>query len=1099
VRTVAESQTVVGSGDTGTMSRGARIGLSMVAALIVLLGAALRLVALDHLPPGLHFDEAVYGLLAEDIRGGARPVFFGSYTGREPLYMYAMAALFAMLGPSTWAIRLTSALAGTVTVALVFALGRALFGPRAAVGAALAVALSFWHLVVSRNGYPNVLIPPLAAASAWWLWRGWNGGRRRDWAVGGALAGLVLYTYLAARFWPVFLVALMGWAAVVEPGRMRRRVGGIALAVLAMLLVFAPLGAHFARHPADFWERASQVLASQELDGAALWAAYAKNARETAAGFLGRGDPRWHYNLPGRPMVAGMWGLLFVAGVATCIVRVRQVRFALVPLWIAVMALPGILTLELQPAGQRMFGIVPAVALACGLGASTLADGAAAVAARLRSGSAVSYGRRRSALAPRGAALAAVLALGALLPGDLGLAGAVPAYRDWSGRLETAHIFNADYAAMARMALGDVEAGRTVVMLSEHYRHPTVAFVAPELAESAVWADPRVAVPIPARGTDEIAYYAPLSYLPEDAPALAWLAGNALEATRWSVDTGTGVARPSAVAPPARGQTALEASTSEGDEPRPIVTDFLRFVLRADAGAWLDVEPQRGMDRTDDAPALRRLVLGDIVAVRPPTATEGDVRVFERNRPAVVPVHWQVMAPPPADAGLRLVLRMTDGEGRGMAQADDEGYLAVEWRPGDRVVQWFALPIERTMPPGEYSLELRLVDSSGRALPATLIEGAESGQEGRVAHLDPVGALQALRSTPAGAPIGGLRLLPEGRIRATEDELKGALLRWPQEGDPHAGLALLSAGPLPAEPVPPGACFDLVLAWARTGASEAAPIADPDTFELSLAPGRTRRVGALEPSWTATGPGALVQSLAVAPSHPVADWRERERLTGRYRVCAPADPLAKEYRVMLRRVTTRDSPAVDDWLALGTVAVADVARVSSLPPGVTARPEATFNELWEPCSTCAIAQRATPRAILRGVHVAWPGAPGGQDGALVVTLWWQALSRFPDVHAERVIQAFVHLEGPGGELLAQDDGPLGGSARPPAGWQLDEIVPVRHELPLPNGIAAEGLTLGIGLYDPVTGERYQLVDSEQTPGDDKLRLPIVDPSRVNDR
>ena len=127
---------------------------------------ALRVVVLGRYPPGLHFDEAVYGLLARDILDGARPVFFSASTGREPLYMYLCAALFAAIGPTALAIRLTSAFAGTATVALTFALGRALFSRRAGLVAAGLVAVHYWHLTVSRNAYPNILIPPIEAAAA---------------------------------------------------------------------------------------------------------------------------------------------------------------------------------------------------------------------------------------------------------------------------------------------------------------------------------------------------------------------------------------------------------------------------------------------------------------------------------------------------------------------------------------------------------------------------------------------------------------------------------------------------------------------------------------------------------------------------------------------------------------------------------------------------------------------------------------------------------------------------------------------------------------------------------------------------------------------
>ena len=200
-----------------------RWGIASALGTLLVIGGIVRFVALDQFPPGLHFDEAVYGLLARDILHGARPVFFSAWTGREPLYMYLMAGIQAIVGVNTLAIRLTSALIGLATLPLTYLLGRDLFNRRVALLATGLIAVNYWHLTVSRNGYPNILIPPLEALSFYFLWRGYRRGadERRitddertttstsslvvgrsslvnssgfDFLLGGIFAGLVLYT-----------------------------------------------------------------------------------------------------------------------------------------------------------------------------------------------------------------------------------------------------------------------------------------------------------------------------------------------------------------------------------------------------------------------------------------------------------------------------------------------------------------------------------------------------------------------------------------------------------------------------------------------------------------------------------------------------------------------------------------------------------------------------------------------------------------------------------------------------------------------------------------------------------------------------------------
>ncbi len=66
---------------------------------VTLLGAFLRLYRLDVLPPGVHYDEDVYGLQGQSIYEGHFPVFFQSYTGREPFYMHLVALVYLFTGP----------------------------------------------------------------------------------------------------------------------------------------------------------------------------------------------------------------------------------------------------------------------------------------------------------------------------------------------------------------------------------------------------------------------------------------------------------------------------------------------------------------------------------------------------------------------------------------------------------------------------------------------------------------------------------------------------------------------------------------------------------------------------------------------------------------------------------------------------------------------------------------------------------------------------------------------------------------------------------------------------------------------------------------
>lgn len=471
--------------------------LALVA--ITLAGAALRLVRLGSVPPGLHFDEAVYGLMARDIVSGHYPLYFPTYTGREPLYMYLMAAVFRMVGISALGIRLTSALIGIATIPLVYLLMRSLHSPRVGLLAAALTALSYWHLTVSRNGYPNILIPPIECLAIYCLWRGYRRTHLGWLVLGGAWVGLVLYTYLAARFFPLTVALIFAYVLAVDRERSWRRMGGLALAALAALAVFAPLGVYFLRHPEFFVERASQVLIFREVHAGEQTRLLLHNVLRSLGGFFIEGDARWHFNLALRPIFTLAVAPFFVLGVGVTLRRWRRPEYALLILWTLGMMTPAVLTDDGMPQGQRMFGITPAI---FGLAALGL-DAAWAWASRR-----VSHMRAARLWRATGYGLLTALLLfeSASVGWDY--------FGRWARDVNTFYAFDSDYVLLARRARQELDAGSVVVIQSLHYMHPAVLFLEPPVSEAALWSVGDKTLAIPHRPQGALRYVWPPKYNP---------------------------------------------------------------------------------------------------------------------------------------------------------------------------------------------------------------------------------------------------------------------------------------------------------------------------------------------------------------------------------------------------------------------------------------------------------------------------------------------------------------------------------------------------------------------------------------------------------
>jgi 4-amino-4-deoxy-L-arabinose transferase-like glycosyltransferase len=80
-------------------------------ALIALVAIVLRVNAIDRLPPGLFSDEAVEGLDALDVWAGNFQIWFHAGLGREPLFVYLVAASYALFGVTPLTTRLPAILA----------------------------------------------------------------------------------------------------------------------------------------------------------------------------------------------------------------------------------------------------------------------------------------------------------------------------------------------------------------------------------------------------------------------------------------------------------------------------------------------------------------------------------------------------------------------------------------------------------------------------------------------------------------------------------------------------------------------------------------------------------------------------------------------------------------------------------------------------------------------------------------------------------------------------------------------------------------------------------------------------------------------------
>jgi 4-amino-4-deoxy-L-arabinose transferase-like glycosyltransferase len=339
--------------------------------LILLAAAALRLVGLVHVsPPGLAHDEVAHWLINERILVGEHAIYFTEAYGHEAGFHYLQSLFQLALGDHALALRLPAAFCGLLLVAVTFALGRRLFGLRLALLAAAWLALLFYPVFYSRLGLRAISLPLVAGLSAYCWVVGARAGLAagRNWraalpwlALAGALAGLSLHTYMAARAVPIFYAVYLLYLGLFHRQKVRALLPALALFWLCLLLVALPLLYYLLSHQGAE-VRISEIDGPlQALKSGQLGPVIGNSWR--ALGMFGwSGDPLWRQNVAGRPVFEPVTAFLFYLGLVIALWRWRDRRYAFVLLWLSTAAIPSIVTID-APSSIRMSNSLPLLTL----------------------------------------------------------------------------------------------------------------------------------------------------------------------------------------------------------------------------------------------------------------------------------------------------------------------------------------------------------------------------------------------------------------------------------------------------------------------------------------------------------------------------------------------------------------------------------------------------------------------------------------------------------------------------------------------------------------------------------------------------------------
>lgn len=212
--------------------------------LILVIAACLRLFLLDKVPPSLNWDEVSMGYTAYSIAetgrdewGESLPLFFRSYgEWKSAVYIYLLVPLVKIFGMNAWSVRLPSALAGILAVDLTYLIGSRLYSRRAGLWAALFLAISPWHLVLSRPAFEANVSLTLILAGIYFFLRYSKAPKISDLLSSALFLGLAPHTYNSAKVVVPLLAFYLIWQS-----RLYKHLKHLSLFLAPLILFAIPL------------------------------------------------------------------------------------------------------------------------------------------------------------------------------------------------------------------------------------------------------------------------------------------------------------------------------------------------------------------------------------------------------------------------------------------------------------------------------------------------------------------------------------------------------------------------------------------------------------------------------------------------------------------------------------------------------------------------------------------------------------------------------------------------------------------------------------------------------------------------------------------
>ncbi len=271
------------------------------------------------IPPGIHGDERNTVHLAKAMASGTK---YGLYFPNEELSAPSLQVFLITLlakmtgGVDLFTSRLFSMLSSALMLVFTYLLFKNLFNRTVGVISSILAACFFLTLLYSRIAIMWMPNPLLAAASLYLFYHALKKGNMAFFVGSGALVGLNLYFYNAARLLPFFFV--MFTALVLFDAENRKKVlsgwRGLVLLAVAGIIIYLPMLDYAAQHYATYAQRVSKVALINHMPPSMEdMRNLSENIIRNIQMFFTLSANGYCHNLPQKPffdMMTGYWAIV---------------------------------------------------------------------------------------------------------------------------------------------------------------------------------------------------------------------------------------------------------------------------------------------------------------------------------------------------------------------------------------------------------------------------------------------------------------------------------------------------------------------------------------------------------------------------------------------------------------------------------------------------------------------------------------------------------------------------------------------------------------------------------------------------------------------